>query len=102
MLISMGCCGRHGGSWVPTGKVWQVPSATLPAALKDLAGAPGLRVEVEDMHPITDKIMQASLPWHTPATVLSMPHAHAPEFIKSFDQVSVARLPPQPRPASGF
>ncbi|KAK9844573.1 hypothetical protein WJX74_004176 [Apatococcus lobatus] len=51
---------RHGGSWLPAGKVWQVPSANLQAALKDLASAPGLRVEVEDMHPITDKIMQAT------------------------------------------
>lgn len=50
---------RHGGSWLPAGKTWQVPSAKLQAALKDLAAAPGLRVEVEDMHPITDKIMQA-------------------------------------------
>ena len=52
---------RHGGSWLPAGKIWQVPSANLQAALKELAAAPGLRVEVEDMHPITDKIMQVGL-----------------------------------------
>ena len=38
-----------------------MPTSSLKAALKELASAPGLRVEVEDMHPITDKIMQVWL-----------------------------------------
>ncbi len=51
---------RHGGEWLPAAKTWQMPAATVQAALKDLMAAPGLRVEVEDVHPITDKIMQVN------------------------------------------
>ena len=53
-------CSVPGCTWLPTRKEWQLPMRQQDACVRALETAPGVRVEVQPLHPIPQAALQVS------------------------------------------